>query len=162
MRHYSRMTAAGIHNSRRLPSSNRTMKLVSAAQRASKWWFRLTKRNKVCQRVPPFSVFRSGERTICDAAERTDGNHCPGRRSCTGRRRPTPVFVAGAHSPAFASSGSTKPQDILYQLTEPSRTVKSFEPLYTRRGFGAAQSLPLAALLSSRVGRFGEGDWTIA
>ena len=42
---------------------------------------------------------------------------------------------------------STKPQDILYQLTEPSRTVKSFEPLYTRRGFWAAQSLPLAALL---------------
>src|SRR6266545_1574298 len=42
---------------------------------------------------------------------------------------------------------STKPQDILYQLTEPSRTVASFEPLYTRRGFWAAQSLPLVALL---------------
>jgi hypothetical protein len=44
-------------------------------------------------------------------------------------------------------AAATKPQDILYQLTEPSRTVKSFEPLYTRRGFWAAQSLPLAALL---------------
>jgi oxygen tolerance protein BatD len=42
---------------------------------------------------------------------------------------------------------ATKPQDILYQLTEPSRTVASFEPLYTRRGFWVAQSLPLAALL---------------
>src|SRR5256714_600163 len=42
---------------------------------------------------------------------------------------------------------STKPQDILYQLTEPSRTVTSFEPLYTRRGFWASQSLPLATLL---------------
>src|SRR5881398_1049898 len=56
-------------------------------------------------------------------------------------------------SPATAARGrppvpnSTKPQDILYQLTEPSRTVESFEPLYTRRGFRAAQSLPLAALL---------------
>src|SRR5215472_8074873 len=45
-----------------------------------------------------------------------------------------------------AVSNSTKPQDILYQLTEPSRTVASFEPLYTRRGFWVAQSLPLAAL----------------
>jgi BatD DUF11 like domain len=44
-------------------------------------------------------------------------------------------------------SNSTKPNDILYQLTEPSRTVGSFEPLYTRRGFWAAQSLPLMALL---------------
>src|SRR5262245_15082260 len=58
-----------------------------------------------------------------------------------------------ASSPAAAVKGraaisnSTKPQDILYQLTEPSRTVASFEPLYTRRGFWVAQSLPLAALL---------------
>src|SRR5215831_9533867 len=42
---------------------------------------------------------------------------------------------------------STKPQDILYQLTEPSRTVESFEPLYLRQVFWGAQSLPLAALL---------------
>jgi oxygen tolerance protein BatD len=58
-----------------------------------------------------------------------------------------------ASSPAAAARGrapvpnSTKPQDILYQLTEPSQTVASFEPLYTRRGFLLAQSLPLAALL---------------
>jgi hypothetical protein len=45
-----------------------------------------------------------------------------------------------------AVSNSNKPQDILYQLTEPSRSVASFEPLYTRRGFWVAQSLPLAAL----------------
>src|SRR5215510_2337053 len=57
-----------------------------------------------------------------------------------------------ASSPAAAVKGraaisnSTKPQDILYQLTEPSRMVASFEPLYTRRAFWVAQSLPLAAL----------------
>jgi oxygen tolerance protein BatD len=57
-----------------------------------------------------------------------------------------------ASSPPAATRGrapvptSTKPQDILYQLTEPSRTVASFEPLYARRGFWVAQSLPLAAL----------------
>jgi hypothetical protein len=45
-----------------------------------------------------------------------------------------------------AVSSSTTPQDILYQLTEPSRAVASFEPLYTRRAFWVAQSLPLAAL----------------
>src|SRR5213596_1594210 len=77
----------------------------------------------------------------------------------------TPITVqGGAAAPAVAAQppsssptranrghppvpNSTKPQDILYQLTEPSRTVESFEPLYTRRGFWAAQSLPLAALL---------------
>src|SRR6516164_3202842 len=45
-----------------------------------------------------------------------------------------------------AVSSPTNPQDILYQLTEPSRAVASFEPLYTRRAFWVAQSLPLAAL----------------
>jgi len=55
-------------------------------------------------------------------------------------------------SPAAAARGrsaitsSTAPQDILYQLTEPSRTVASFKPLYARRGFWVAQSLPVAAL----------------
>ena len=55
-------------------------------------------------------------------------------------------------SPPTAAQGrppvpnSTRPQDILYQLTEPSRTVASFEPLYARRGFWVSQSLPLAAL----------------
>ncbi len=53
-------------------------------------------------------------------------------------------------SPARGRSSvanSNKPPDILYQLTEPSRRVESFKPLYTRRAFWASQSLPLAALL---------------
>jgi len=60
--------------------------------------------------------------------------------------------AVAAQSPAAAARGSapvlnsSKPQDILYQLTEPSRAVASFEPLYTRRAFWVAQSLPLAAL----------------
>src|SRR5215471_18976559 len=54
-----------------------------------------------------------------------------------------PVTAAHGRPPV---PDSTKPQDILYQLTEPSRTA-SFEPLYMRRGFWAAQSLPMAALL---------------
>src|SRR5438045_9088870 len=70
-----------------------------------------------------------------------------------GAAAPAVAAQSPASSPATAGRGrppipnSTKPQDILYQLTEPSRTVGSFQPLYTRRGFWAAQSLPLAALL---------------
>src|SRR5881398_3553756 len=70
-----------------------------------------------------------------------------------GAAAPAVAAQPSSSSPATAARGrppipnSTKPQDILYQLTEPSRTVESFEPLYTRRGFRAAQSLPLAALL---------------
>ncbi len=56
----------------------------------------------------------------------------------------SPVTAARGRPPV---PNSTKPQDILYQLTEPSRTVGTFEPLYMRRAFWAAQSLPLAVLL---------------
>ena len=55
-----------------------------------------------------------------------------------------PAGVSGARAPV---STTTKPQDILYQLTDPSRTVQSFQPICTRRIFWEAQSIPLAALL---------------
>jgi hypothetical protein len=70
-----------------------------------------------------------------------------------GAAAPAVAAQPPASSPATAARGraavpdSTKPQDILYQLTEPSRAVASFEPLYTRRGFWVAQSLPLAVML---------------
>src|SRR6516162_7240869 len=70
-----------------------------------------------------------------------------------GQPAPNVAAQPPSSSPPTAARGrplvanSTKPEDILYQLTEPSRTVASFEPLYTRRGFWVAQSLPLAALL---------------
>src|SRR6266480_2424578 len=70
-----------------------------------------------------------------------------------GAAAPAVAAQPPSSSPTTATRGrapvpnSTKQQDILYQLTEPSRTVEPFEPLYTRRGFWAAQSLPLAALL---------------
>lgn len=54
-----------------------------------------------------------------------------------------PITAARGRS---AVPNAIKPQDILYQLTEPSRTVE-FKPLYMRSGFWAAQSLPFAALL---------------
>src|SRR5215467_4099214 len=55
----------------------------------------------------------------------------------------SPPTTARARPPV---PNATKLQDILYQLTEPSQTVASFEPLYARRGFWVVQSLPLAAL----------------
>ncbi len=55
-----------------------------------------------------------------------------------------PASAAHARPPVATA---TRPQDILYQLTAPSRTVESFEPMYTRHIFWAAQSVPLAALL---------------
>jgi BatD DUF11 like domain len=70
-----------------------------------------------------------------------------------GAAAPAVAAQPPSSSPATAARGrppvsdSTKPQDILYQLTEPSRKVESFAPLYTHRGFWASQSLPLAALL---------------
>ena len=70
-----------------------------------------------------------------------------------GAAAPAVAAQPPSSSPPTATLGrplvanSTNPQDILYQLTEPSPTVASFEPLYTRRGFWVSQSLPLAALL---------------
>jgi len=57
----------------------------------------------------------------------------------------SPPASAPRARPAVVTA--TKPQDILYQLPDPSRTVESFEPIYTRRIFWASQSVPLAALL---------------
>jgi hypothetical protein len=56
----------------------------------------------------------------------------------------SPPATVKRNGPTVAAA--TKPQDILYQLTEPSRAVASFDPLYTRRAFWVAQSIPLAAL----------------
>lgn len=58
----------------------------------------------------------------------------------------------GAPSPAVAHAASpaptaTKPQDILYQLTERPRGGESFAPTYTRNVFWAAQLIPLLALI---------------
>jgi BatD DUF11 like domain len=53
---------------------------------------------------------------------------------------PSPAPVA--HGPAV----TTKPTDILYQLTERPAVTESFAPLYTRSVFWAAQLLPLLAV----------------
>jgi hypothetical protein len=53
----------------------------------------------------------------------------------------------GATTPAAAVPAATKPQDILYQLTERPRSAESFEPIYTRNVFWAAQLTPLLALI---------------
>ena len=58
----------------------------------------------------------------------------------------------GAASPALAHAASpvptaTKPQDILYQLTERPQAAESFVPIYTRNVFWAAQLIPLLALI---------------
>jgi hypothetical protein len=42
---------------------------------------------------------------------------------------------------------ATKQQDILYQLTERPQGVESFAPIYTQRGFWAAQLIPLLGLI---------------
>ena len=58
--------------------------------------------------------------------------------------------AAPASSPATARPSvqtSTKPEDILYQLTELPNRSESFEPIYTQRVFWAAQLIPLLALI---------------
>ena len=58
---------------------------------------------------------------------------------------PPPATAARANSPAPATS---KPQDILYQLTDRPATAELFAPLYTRPVFWIAQLLPLLALIA--------------
>jgi len=53
--------------------------------------------------------------------------------------------------PPTAAVATSKPQDILYQLTDRGRTTESFVPIYTHRVFWAAQSIPLLALLSFSI-----------
>jgi hypothetical protein len=58
---------------------------------------------------------------------------------------PTPATAATQKAPAPVT---TKTHDILYQLTEPSGRMESFDPIYTRRFFWVAQSIPLIVLLA--------------
>jgi len=58
---------------------------------------------------------------------------------------------ATAARPAPPVSFISKPQDILYQLTERPRATESFTPIYTRRFFWGAQLIPLLALLGFAV-----------
>jgi BatD DUF11 like domain len=58
----------------------------------------------------------------------------------------------GSPPPATAAArpavpAATKPQDILYQLTELPKKAESFAPIYTQRVFWAAQLIPLLALI---------------
>ena len=58
---------------------------------------------------------------------------------------PTPVTATARRAPAQVT---TKAEDILYQLTEPSGRIESFDQIYTRRAFWVVQSIPLVALLA--------------
>ncbi len=57
---------------------------------------------------------------------------------------PTPATAA---RPGPAIPAATKPQDILYQLTDRPLAAASFAPIYTRRLFWAAQLVPLLGLI---------------
>src|SRR5713101_5650089 len=54
---------------------------------------------------------------------------------------------ATAARPSPPVSPTSKPQDILYQLTDRGRAMESFAPIYTRSFFWGAQLIPLIALL---------------
>jgi hypothetical protein len=56
----------------------------------------------------------------------------------------SPPAAVAARPP---SPAATKPQDILYQLTDLPTRAESFAPIYTRNVFWAAQVLPLLALI---------------
>src|SRR5438105_94138 len=62
-----------------------------------------------------------------------------------------PAPAPTGRPPPTAAVAASKPQDILYQLTDRGRTTQSFEPIYMRRVFWAAQSIPLLALLSFSI-----------
>ena len=60
---------------------------------------------------------------------------------------PTTRATAAARPGSTIPATATKPQDILYQLTERPKVTESFAPLYTRPLFCAAQLIPLFALI---------------
>ncbi len=59
------------------------------------------------------------------------------------------VAGAPANTPAVAAQPTPSPEaeDILYQLTDHSRWVQSFAPIYTRPVFWAVQAVPLLGLI---------------
>jgi len=68
-----------------------------------------------------------------------------------GGAAPSVAAAQAASSAPMTTNRSTapaaKPQDILYQLTEPPNKAESFTPIYTQKVFWAAQLIPLLGLI---------------
>ena len=66
-----------------------------------------------------------------------------------GGAQPTPAIAAGAPATTGAAPAvdRQKPQDILHQIGERGRIVRTFAPLYARPGFWLAQLFPFALVL---------------
>ena len=73
-------------------------------------------------------------------AVRVEGNALPPAAVAAASAQPSPA------APGPATPATTKPQDILYQLTDFGRT-RPFTPLYARPVFWTAQLVPFFALL---------------
>jgi hypothetical protein len=95
-------------------------------------YFDPAKEQYVTLRSEPIAISVQGGAASTNVASQSP----PSRSSGTTAARSAPAVV------------SAKPQDILYQLTDRGRTVTSFEPIYRRPIFWAAQSVPFLALLS--------------
>jgi oxygen tolerance protein BatD len=64
-----------------------------------------------------------------------------------GNAQPTPAVAGAATGAAPNLAGPQKPQDILHQISERGKIVRTFAPLYAQRGFWLAQLFPLALVL---------------
>jgi len=62
-----------------------------------------------------------------------------------GNAQPAPAVAGAAAAPNLA--GPQKPQDILHQIDERGKIVRTFAPLYARPGFWLAQLFPLVFVL---------------
>jgi hypothetical protein len=72
-----------------------------------------------------------------------------------GGAAPTPnVAVSTPVASAAPAAGKTAPADILYQMSERGRIVKTFTPVYTQPIFWTAQLVPLLGLI-------GLGGWKV-
>jgi BatD DUF11 like domain len=72
-----------------------------------------------------------------------------------GNAQPTPA-IAGATTGAVPVAGRTgpqKPADILHQINERGKIIRSFAPLYAQPGFWLAQLFPLALVLGLLGGK---------
>ena len=114
-------------------------------------------------------LFRSGEGTICDAAQRSDGDHRAGRDGCT---QNVATSQPASPTPATATRGRAggpqlQPSRRIFFINSPNdrAAAESFAAtLYASRFSGPRKLLPLfSAAWSSRVWKIRQSeDQTIA
>jgi hypothetical protein len=149
---FDRVTAPDLQDERgwhKYPASSKFQQDDDVGISGSKTFENVISPNENKRAIPPlgFTYFDPvKEQYVSIKSEaipiRVEGGTAPSASASAAPAAPAPV----ASGPARGAQPSSRPADILYQLTQLPNATESFTPIYARRTFWLAQLIPLLAL----------------